>query len=318
MLEAKWAEGKFVCVGLDPEWEKIPQVIKHSLDARLTPRINASFRENVLYAFCRSIVDATHDLVCAFKPNAAFFEAEGPDGAYALESIIRHINEVAPGVPVIYDAKRADIGNTNKGYVQDAFGMLHADAITVHPYLGQEALQPFLDQKDKGIIVLCRTSNKGAGEFQERYTEISKEEAAVFPVAFRQEFETVDDSGPAIFKVTRYFAKSHLVVAHRVSMHWNVNNNCLLVVGATYPHELSQIRALVGDLPLLLPGIGAQGGDLEKTVLAGKDSHGQGMIINSSRGIIYASSGEDYAEAARRETLKLHEAIKQTLQKGQQ
>lgn len=289
MLEAKWAEGKFVCVGLDPDWDKIPECIKTRKTGRFSPRAGSSSVEGLLYAFCTSIVDATHDLVCAYKPNAAFFEEESAEGGYALDGVIRYINKLAPDVPVIYDAKRGDIGNTNKGYVQDAFGTLKADAITVHPYLGREALQPFLDQKDKGIIVLCRTSNKGADEFQD--------------------LVTLDKVGAGSFRLYER-------VAWQVSQHWNGNGNCALVAGATYPEELERVRHIVGDMPILIPGIGAQGGDLEATVKAGMDSRGKGMIINSSRGIIFASSEEDFAEAARRETLKLHEAINAVREKG--
>ena len=266
MLQAKWHEGKFVCVGLDSDLEKIPA------------RVQGYDDEETLINFTCTIVDATKSYVCAYKPNMAFYEAVGASGFRALRHIINYIGKVAPDVPIIYDAKHGDIGNTNDGYVKAAFDFLQADAITVHPYLGAEALQPFLARGDKGIIVLCRTSNPGAGEFQDL---------------------TVFGQGPL-----------YRVVAWRVASKWNKNGNCALVVGATYPDELHEVRGLVGDMPILIPGIGAQGGDLEKTVRAGKNSRGRGMIINSSRGIIFASSGEDFAEAARRETLKLHEAIR--------
>ena len=269
LIEARWAEGKFVCVGLDSELGKIPASVHQKAAGRIS---------DAVVAFNRAIVDATKDIVCAYKPNGAFYEALGTSGINALLETILYIHKVAPDVPVILDAKRADIGNTNDGYVKAAFDFLQADAITVHPYLGAEALQPFLARGDKGIIVLCRTSNPGAGEFQDL---------------------TVFGQGPL-----------YRVVAWRVASKLNKNGNCALVVGATYPDELHEVRGLVGDMPILIPGIGAQGGDLEKTVRAGKNSRGRGMIINSSRGIIFASSGEDFAEAARRETLKLHEAIR--------
>lgn len=263
MLEKKWSEGKFVCVGLDSELGKIPESIhkKHVAD---------TIRE-----FNLRIVDATKDLVCAYKPNLAFYAAQGANGLDALWQTIRNIKIRAPDVPVILDAKYADIGNTNAGYVKFAFEYLGADAVTVHPYLGREALQPFLNCKDKGIFVLCRTSNPGAGEFQDLVI-----------------------SGVPLY--------NH--VARHVASHWNVNDNCALVVGATYPDELRQVRMLVGDMPILIPGIGAQGGDVEKTVEA---AGGNRMIINSSRGIIFASNGPDFAEAARRETLSLHNLINQ-------
>ena len=267
MLEAQWTRGNFVCVGLDSELAKIPKHL-HSL-----PDI-----AGMLIRFNCAIVDATHDLVCAYKPNIAFYEAHGEPGWLALAETVKHIREIAPDVPVILDAKRADIGNTNAGYAKMAFDLLEADAITVHPYLGSEALKPFLDRVDKGIIVLCRTSNPGAGEFQDLLVD-----------------------GVPLYRE----------VAISVAAKWNKNNNCALVVGATYPMELAAVRADVGDMPILIPGIGAQGGDVEATVKAGQDSRGRGMIINSSRGIIFASGSADFAEAARRETIKLRNLINQ-------
>lgn len=271
LLRAQWDNGNFVCVGLDPDLTKIPKCV------------HMQTIENTIVEFNRAIVRATKDLACAYKPNIAFYEAHGSEGLGALRRTIMYINTNAPHTPVILDAKRADIGNTNAGYVEAAFDLLEADAITVHPYLGAEALQPFLDCEDKGIIVLCRTSNNGAGEFQDRYI-------SVLPGCNMPLYE---------------------FVSRQVAIEWNKNGNCLLVVGATYPEELAQVRKIVGDMPILIPGIGAQGGDVKKTVLAGRDSRGQGMIINSSRGIIYASSGPDFAEAARAETLKLHNLINQ-------
>lgn len=291
MLEAKWSQGRFVCVGLDSELDRIP-------NSRGNPDIITT-----IVAFNRAIVRATADLVCAYKPNTAFYEEHGAAGLEALRLTILDIKNIAPDVPVILDAKRADIGNTNAGYAKMAFDLLGADAITVHPYLGMEAMPPFLDRADKGIIVLCRTSNKGAGEFQDLTVGIPREEL--------EHLQTVK-AGPWGQSADGHMTTSlsnH--VAYQVSKHWNKNGNCAVVVGATHPNELESIRSIVGDLPILIPGIGAQGGDLELTVKAGKDSRGQGMIINSSRGIIFASSGEDFAEAARRETRKLLAAINQ-------
>jgi len=269
LLRARWDKRNFVCVGLDPDLTKIPQFMR------------SEYVADIIVNFNNSIVSATKDLVCAYKPNVAFYEAYGSAGITGLRRTIEYINAVAPDVPVILDAKRADIGNTNAGYVDAAFKYFGADAITVHPYLGAEALQPFLDCEDKGVIVLCRTSNKGAGEFQDKSVSV------------------VPGCNMPLYQY----------VARQVATEWNKNNNCLIVVGATYPEELAQVRQIVGDMPILISGIGAQGGDVEKTVLAGKDSRGQGMIINSSRGIIYASSGPDFAEAAREETFKLHNLI---------
>ncbi|MBI4138894.1 orotidine-5'-phosphate decarboxylase [Candidatus Uhrbacteria bacterium] len=298
MLEAQWAKGNFVCVGLDSEFMKLPDAIgkENPLDAIL--------------AFNVAIVDATRDLACVYKPNIAFYEAYGDLGAKALRNTVSHINKIAPGVPIILDAKRGDIGSTNHGYARSAFGEVwgfHADAITVSPYLGGEALKPFLDNKEKGIIVLCRTSNPGAGEFQDLSVEPTYEDAMKWGLAM----ESPNRDPDACWVSNKLPLYQH--VAYRVSREWNANRNCALVVGATYPEELEDVRKIVGGMPILIPGIGAQGGDLEATVAAGKDSRGRGMIINSSRGIIFASNGPDFADAARRETIKLRDAIRQCL-----
>jgi len=268
LLRRRWEEGYFACVGLDSDYRKIPESARRDSI------------ENTITGFNRAIVEATKDIVCAYKPNIAFYAKYGRKGLDALRCTIENIHAFAPDVPVILDAKRGDIGNTNEGYVEEAFNDLKADAITVHPYLGAEALQPFLSQPEKGIFILCRTSNKGASEFQ----------------------NLLVDGEPLYCRVAR-----------NVASDWNKNGNCGLVVGATYPDELGKVRRIVGDMPILIPGIGAQGGDVKKTVSAGKDSRGQGMIINSSRGIIFASDSLDFAEAARSATLKLHEAIEEVL-----
>ena len=278
MVKAKWFQGKFVCVGLDSEYSKIPECIRNH-DVK-----------NSMSAFNRAIVDSTKDFVCAYKPNLAFYLAYGTIGLKALKKTVTYINRVAPDVPVILDAKLADIGNTNNGYVQGIFGYLRADAVTVHPYLGSEALQPFLDKKDKGIIVLCRTSNPGGGEFQD--LQISN---GTIPVQRNMQL--------------------YKYIASRAANEWNKNGNCMVVVGATYPEELREVREIVRDMPILIPGIGAQGGDLEKSVHFGKNSYGSGIIINSSRGIIFASSGSDFAQAASHETVKLNNSINEFLYK---
>lgn len=282
MLEKQWACGNFVCVGLDSDFDKIPATVKKEATEILRDSGILSGEwaiiEQTLLLFNRRIIDSTKDIVCAYKPNIAFYGGYGRSGLSALERTIGYIRAVAPEAPVILDAKYADIGNTNKGYVRAAFGIYGADAVTVHPYLGQEAMQPFLDQKDKGIIILCRTSNPGAGEFQN--LPIGRDSLCN-------------------------------IVARQVAEHWNENGNCAVVVGATYPEDLREIRKIVGDMPILIPGIGSQGGDIEKTVTAGMDSRGQGIIINSSRGVIFASSGPDFAQAARDEVIKLNELINQ-------
>ena len=268
LLEKRWDVGTSVCVGLDSDIAKVPEHLK-----------GGSVKEALL-SFNTQIIDTTADGACAYKMQVAYYEACGPEGIVALIETAKYAREHHPEIPLILDAKRADIGATNDAYVKAAFDVFGYDAITLHPYLGQEALKPFLDQKDKGCIVLCRTSNPGAGEFQDL---------------------TID--GEPLYRI----------VARRVVSAWNTNGNCAVVVGATYPEELQEVRSIVGDMPILIPGIGAQGGDVEKTVRAGKNSKNQGMIINSSRGIIFASKGQDFADVARRETLKLRDEINQYL-----
>lgn len=260
-----------VCVGLDSEYTKIPAILKQDSDPS-----SLQEKAEVMLRFNYAIIDATKDHVCAYKPNSAFYEALGAHGIEALKNTIEYIHHEC-AVPVILDAKRADIGSTNNAYVAFAFSYLGADAITIHPYLGGEAVKPFLEQKEKGIIVLCRTSNPGAGELQ----------------------DLKDEQGVALYKR----------VARQVAKEWNTYGNCGLVVGATYPEELAIVRAIVGNMPILVPGIGAQGGDVEKTVKAGLDSNRRGIIVNSSRGVIFASGEEDFAEAAKREAVKLRDEI---------
>src|SRR6266516_6240004 len=266
-LEHCWQHGNFVCVGLDSDYEQLPVAVKQSGSV-----------EEALFVFNREIIDATYDLVCAYKPNAAFYEAQGEAGLRALMRTVYYIRETYPTIPVILDAKRADIGSTNAGYVSAAFDMLGVDAITIHPYLGKEALAPFLARKEKGIIVLAKTSNPGSGEFQDMLVGEAQE-----PL--------------------------YQVVARHVAQSWNENGNCGVVVGATYPAELQKVRAIVGDLPILIPGIGVQGGEIAATVTAGKDSRGWGMIISASRSIIFASKGNDFALAARKATEELRAEI---------
>ena len=268
LLEARWEQGRFLCVGLDPDFDKIPEAAH-----------KGGTRETIVN-FNRAIIDATRDLVCAYKPNSAFYEAHGDEGWNALRETIQYIRDQAPEVAVILDAKRGDIGNTNNGYVESAFDHLHADAVTVQPYPGREAIQPFLDRTDKGIIVLCKTSNDGASEFQDLSVE-----------------------GMPLYQV----------VAQHVAKEWNANSNCALVVGATYPEELAEVRKIVADMPILIPGIGTQNGDLEKTVKAGKDSRGKGMIISASRAVIFASDGADFAAKAREKAVELDSAIRAAL-----
>lgn len=269
MVRKRWDEGYFVSVGLDVVYEQIPICVREG----------RSIGEAIL-AFNKVIIEHTKDLTCVYKPNWAFYLAYGIEGLLALKETIDYIKKTAPNIPVILDVKVGDIGNTNIGYFQGFFDYFGADAITINPYLGQIGLKPFLDQTDKGIVVLCKTSNPGSGEFQDLIV-----------------------NGRPLYQ--------H--VADNVTNKWIHNENCLLVVGATYPEELSQVREIVGDMPILIPGIGAQGGDLEKSVLNGKDRQNQGIIINSSRGIIFASKDPNFAKAARCETQKLTDEINKYL-----
>ena len=241
-----------VCVGLDSDFDRLPDRFKHA--------------DLPQYEFNRWIIEQTHSCASAYKPNSAFYEARGDEGLRALAMTARYLREHHPDILTICDAKRADIGSTNQGYVAAIFDRMGFDAVTLNPYLGGEALAPFLSRADKGCILLCRTSNPGAGEFQDLMI-----------------------GGKPLWQI----------VAERIHAEWNANGNCMLVAGATYPEELKQIRALVGDMTLLVPGVGAQGGDVEPTVHAGLNAQGRGLIINSSRGIIFAPDPAEEARALR-------------------
>ncbi len=243
------AVGSLLCVGLDSAWEKLPERFRREPEPQL--------------AFNRWIIEQTHPYAAAYKPNMAFYEARGEQGWRALRDTMDILRAEHPDILTICDAKRADIGSTNAGYVQAIFDDLGFDAVTLHPYLGREALAPFLERADKGCIILCRTSNPGAGELQD-----------------------LSVGGKPLWQV----------VAETVRDSWNVHGNCMLVVGATYPDELRRVRALVGEMTLLVPGIGAQGGNVAATVQAGLNSARKGMIINASRSIIFA---DDPAAEAR-------------------
>ncbi|MDF3982355.1 orotidine-5'-phosphate decarboxylase [Luteibacter sp. PPL201] len=239
-----------LCVGLDPEPGRLPA----GLDG-----------EEGIFTFCRDIVDATAGVVCAFKPQIAHFAAQRAEGA--LERLIRHIHERHPGIPVILDAKRGDIGSTATHYAAEAFDRYEADAVTLNPYLGRDSIEPFLNRADKGVILLCRTSNPGGADFQ-----------------------AMDCGGRPLY----------LRVAETIAREWNENGNCALVTGATWPEELGRVREVVGDMPLLVPGIGAQGGDVKAVMAHGGTRDGHGLMISSSRAIIYASAESDFAEVAHR------------------
>lgn len=255
-LRERWQHsGSLVCVGLDPEPSKFPPALRGDPDA--------------IFAFGRDIADATAEFACAFKPQIAYFAAHD-GGEEALKRLIAHIHDAHPGVPVVLDAKRGDIGSTATQYAVEAFDRFGADAVTLNPYMGRDSAQPFLERRERGCVFLCHTSNPGARDFQE--LAVDGGDADREPLYRR--------------------------IARTIAAEWNAAGNCALVVGATFPGELRDIRALVGDMPLLIPGIGAQGGDVEAVVRNGAAADGNGLMINSSRGILYASRGDDYAQAA--------------------
>ncbi len=242
----------WLCIGLDPDPELMPGV-------------------DVLQ-FNKAIIEATRDLVCAYKPNLAFYEALGTEGLTILEKTVKYI----PGdIPVIGDAKRGDIGNTAKAYAKALFSVLGFDAATVNPYLGYDSIEPFINHQDKGVFILCRTSNRGATDFQDLHT-----------------------NGLPLYEAVAQKAKE-----------WNIYGNIGLVVGATYPDELKKVRSICPEMPLLIPGIGAQGGDLALAVGYGVDARGEKAIINVSRQILYASKEKNFAQAARNMAEKIRKQI---------
>jgi len=264
-LSAAWeSNDSLLCVGLDPDPARFPEHLQDQADG--------------IFAFCKEIVDATADAACAFKPQIAYFAALGAEDQ--LEAICAYIRETYPHLPVILDSKRGDIGATATQYAREAFERYGADAVTLNPYMGYDSIAPYLEWKDRGAIILCRTSNPGGSDLQ---------------------FLRVD--GKPLYQ--------H--VAQLVANKWNTNGQCSLVVGATFPDELAAVRAIVGDMPLLVPGIGAQGGDIKASVEAGQTASGYGMMINSSRAILYARRearhDEDFAQAARRVALETRDAI---------
>jgi orotidine-5'-phosphate decarboxylase len=261
-LRAAWQRrNSLLCVGLDPDPARFPAHLQG--------------RPGAIFEFCKGIVDATADLVCSFKPQIAYFAAQRAEDQ--LEALIAHIHEHHPDTPVILDAKRGDIGSTAGQYAVEAFDRFGADAITVNPYMGRDSVEPYLAYPDKGVILLCRTSNPGGSDLQ--FLDVGGGE--------------------------RLFAR----VARLVANEWTASGNCSLVVGATFPNEIARVRELVGEIPLLVPGIGAQGGDIETTVRAGRTADGTGLMINSSRAILYAGKGENYAAAARKVALETRDAI---------
>jgi len=264
-LFSAWTRNdSLLCVGLDPDIARFPAHLQGQPDG--------------IVRFCKAIIDATADLACAFKPQIAYFAALRAEDQ--LEAICNYLRSSYPQIPVVLDAKRGDIGATAEQYAREAFERYGADAVTVNPYMGFDSVAPYLEWQDRGVIILCRTSNPGGSDLQ-----------------------FLNAGGKPIYQ--------H--VAQLVAEKWNTNGQCGLVVGAAFPDELAQVRRIVGDMPLLVPGIGAQGGDIHATVNAGKTAQGTGMMINSSRAILYAKAdeqaGEDFAQAARRVALETRDEI---------
>jgi orotidine-5'-phosphate decarboxylase len=260
LLNASRKNKSWLCIGLDPDPELMPAV-------------------DVLQ-FNKAIIDATHDLVCAYKPNLAFYEATGSVGFAILDKTIKH---VPAEIPVIADAKRGDIGNTARAYARALFSVLGFDAATINPYLGFDSIEPFINCQDKGVFILCRTSNKGATDFQDLRTD-----------------------GLPLYEAVAKKAQE-----------WNIHGNIGLVVGATYPEELKKVRSICPEMPLLIPGVGAQGGDLASAVVYGADARGEKAIINVSRQILYASREKDFAQAARNVAERIRDQINEYRHKAQ-
>jgi orotidine-5'-phosphate decarboxylase len=246
------AISSLLCVGLDTDIRSLPEAFQHEA----LPQ----------FAFNRHVIEQTHQYAAAYKLNMAFYEQRGEQGLHELRLTVDYLRTEHPAIFTICDAKRGDIGSTNEAYAAAIFDGLGFDAVTLHPYVGREALSPFLSRADKVAIILCRTSNPGAGELQD------------LQVGDKPLWQ---------------------VIAEKVSQEWNAHGNCMLVVGATYPDELRRVREIVGDMTLLVPGIGAQGGDVEATVKAGLNRAGRGMIVNSSRGILLSDDPGAAARALR-------------------
>ncbi len=256
-----------LCVGLDPDITKMPGDIAEANEP--------------LYDFLAPIIDATHDLVCCYKPNIAFYEACGADGIEQLIEVMEYIRGLDHDVPIILDAKRGDIGNTAKAYASSIFDNFRADAVTANPYMGGDTLQPFLDYEDRGVIVLCLTSNPGY-----------------------RDFEALESGGEPLF-----------IHVAKKAVDWNKRENIALVVGATHPGEAARIREAAPEIPFLMPGIGAQGGDPAEIMKIGFTQSGYPPIVNSSRSILYAGSGEDYATQSRQAALATREKLNKYIDK---
>jgi orotidine-5'-phosphate decarboxylase len=270
-IQSAWdSQGSMLCVGFDPDPQRLPSSLQGKPEG--------------IFEFCRDIADATADLVCAFKPQFAYFASQGAEKQ--LEKLIVHLKDRYPHIPIILDSKRGDIGSTAEHYAMEAFERYGADAVTVNPYMGFDSIEPYLSYQGKGVIILCRTSNPGGSDIQ---------------------FLKVGESGDPLY----------LHIAKLAANQWNTSGQISLVVGATFPEEIAKVRSIVGDMPLLIPGIGAQGGDIDATVKAGSilNKPGTGMLINSSRTILYASPDNSFAEASRAVAMATRDALRAAAKK---
>ncbi|MBW3537902.1 orotidine-5'-phosphate decarboxylase [Candidatus Parcubacteria bacterium] len=293
LLDARWGERKYVCVGLDPVYERIPLSVPGRHEGSDVDRLEKAV---AFYNFCVMQVNATADIAAAYKPNTAFFEAAGGWGYELLGLLIRHIRREAPGVPIIVDAKRADIGKTNVGTAELIFDIYEADALTVNPYFGEEALRPFLSRPHKGVVVLCRTSNPGAGEFQNMLVRPSFEQLSALGL-LDSEWESIP---------------LYQWVAMQVRQ-WQTEGSCAVVVGATAPEELYETRLILPWATILIPGVGAQQGDLGKSVLNGMSAAQKAFLINAGSKELYASAGADFAQVTRAGVKTLNTSIGEIL-----
>lgn len=330
-IERRWADGKLVCVGLDPDFSRIPPHLLQ--EARDPGSSNYNVRNEAIFTFLKGVVDATADLVCAYKPNVAFFSGKHND-QFALQKLTRYIHYKYPDIPVIGDSKRADIGNTNKYYAQEMFEKNEFDAITTNPYFGHDTYAPFLKYPGKGLIALCKTSNPEAAFYQdapvdiydyediqdENKTPLSDREMELMEVAakhyltFRAK-QLLGDAYKAekdmIIADSAQVMPLYQIVALRTATLAQKYPNIGVVVGATHPEAFEPVRMLIGDTGMLIPGIGTQGGDLEKTLKFAPREDRAGVAINSASAILYASKERDFADASRAAALKLHNQIQQ-------
>ena len=288
-LRQRWqAADSMLCVGLDPDPARIPAHLGTGPEA--------------IDRFCRDIIAATADTVCAFKPQIAYFAAQGAEDV--LAGLIAHIHAKHPGIPVILDAKRGDIGSTARQYGVEAFDRFKADALTLSPFMGFDSIEPYFEWAGRGLILLCRTSNPGGNDLQ-ALSVLPAGNATGTPPGAQSPRQSASDTASSAQPEKLY---EHL--ARLAAGPWNVNGELGLVVGATFPDELARVRALAPRLPLLVPGVGAQGGDVNATVRAGLDADGYGLVINSSRAILYAGRGTDFADQARQAAVATRDAIR--------